>query len=302
MKKATRNIFKMHGWRIDRAIHNYIYFRFYTVYVKLFLGAGRLLRDWFGWLKPIRHFFGIVFNRYHAKVLTESDAVKMISLNKDLIIGPDKSSRIIPFEYANNIILKDPQIIAVMDCPCRKHRGEKGCKPYDVCIAVGRTTAEFWLEVGRQNHARQITQAEALKIITDARKRGCITTAWFKVATGGRTGVICSCCACCCGGIEGRRIGKSFDNKLTNMVSSGYVVKADPAACKSCGNCVKVCPFGAIKLDADGKRVYDWDACMGCGLCVEKCENRALTLVRDSGKGDPLDLDALQVGVASSAT
>jgi hypothetical protein len=40
----------------------------------------------------------------------------------------------------------------------------------------------------------------------DARERGCITTAWFKVATGGRTGVICSCCSCCCVGIEGMRI------------------------------------------------------------------------------------------------
>jgi ferredoxin len=30
---------------------------------------------------------------------------------------------------------------------------------------------------------------------------------------------------------------------------------------------------------------------MGCGLCVEKCEQKALSLVRDTSKGDPLDLD-----------
>ncbi len=36
MKKSTRNIVKMHGWRLDRAIHNYIYFAYYHLYVSLF--------------------------------------------------------------------------------------------------------------------------------------------------------------------------------------------------------------------------------------------------------------------------
>ena len=52
------------------------------------------------------------------------------------------------------------------------------------------------------------------RLIKDARERGCVTSAWFKVATGGRTGVICSCCSCCCGAIEGTRIGRQFDMNL----------------------------------------------------------------------------------------
>ena len=53
MKKSTRNIVKMHGWRLDRAIHNYIYFVYYHVYVSLFLKAGRFLARRFLWLKGL---------------------------------------------------------------------------------------------------------------------------------------------------------------------------------------------------------------------------------------------------------
>lgn len=293
MKKSTLNIIRMHGWRVDRTVHHYIYYVYYHIYVSLFLKAGRFLASRFLWIKALGRAFRFVFDRYHAKVITASDARKIIMLNEDVIIGPDKSKRVIPFPYANKIILKEPEFIAVMDCPCRLHR-KNGCKPVDVCIAVGRATAEFWLEHCDKYHVRKIAQDEALKIIMDARERGCITTAWFKVATGGRTGVICSCCSCCCGGIEGMRIAQKFDKTLSNIAPSGYSVEHDPARCKNCQKCSKVCVFNAVSFTPDGKRIYDKAACMGCGLCTEKCAQKALKLVRDFAKGDPLDLDLVR--------
>jgi NAD-dependent dihydropyrimidine dehydrogenase PreA subunit len=283
----------MHGWRIDRAIHNYIYFAYYALYISVFLSAGRLLARRFLWLRALRHAFGFVFARYHAKVLTESDVRKIVTLNEDLVIGPDKSSRIIPFKYANKIILKEPDFIAVMDCPCRLDR-KNGCQPVDVCIAVGRTTAEFWLDHCEKYHVRKIGHEEALKIIMDARERGCTTTAWFKVETGGRTGVICSCCSCCCGGMEGTRIARRFDENLSMIIPSGYSVQHDPEKCKACARCSAICMFDAVSFGPEGSRLYDKATCMGCGLCVEKCEQKALSLVRDPSKGDPLDLDLVR--------
>jgi NAD-dependent dihydropyrimidine dehydrogenase PreA subunit len=293
MKKSTKNIIRMHGWRLDHAVHNYIYFVYYDVYITLFLKAGRFLERWFSRLWIVRRAFKYIFDRYHAKVLTESDVRKIITLQEDLIIGPDKSTRIIPFQYANKIIIKEPQFIAVMDCPCRLHR-DNGCQPTDLCIAVGRTTAEFWLEHCEKYHVRKITQDEALKIVMDARKRGCITTAWFKVETGGRTGVICSCCPCCCGGIEGMKIGRKFDKDLSNIAPSGYTVEIDPDKCKLCKQCTTVCAFDGIYFVSESERIYDRAACMGCGLCVEQCEQSALALIRDTEKGDPLDLDFIR--------
>ena len=283
----------MHGWRLDHAVHNYIYFKYYDNYVALFLKAGRFLANSFPRLWIARLAFEYIFDRYHAKVLSESDVRKIISLQEDLIIKPAKSTRIIPFPYANSIILQEPQFIAVMDCPCRIHRGNR-CQPVNVCIAVGRTTAEFWLEHCEKYHVRKITQDEALKIVIDARKRGWITTAWFKVETGGRTGVICSCCSCCCGGIEGMRLGRKIDEKLSIIAPSGYSVEIDSDRCKCCGKCAEVCAFDALSFSSGGDRLYDRAACMGCGLCAERCEEGALTLVKDPAKGEPLDLDLLR--------
>ena len=290
MKTSTKNIFKMHGWRVDHAIHNYIYFKYYDIYTSLYLRAGRFLASRFLWLKVLRCAFKFVFDRYHAKVLTGSDVRKIITLQEDLIIGPDKSTRIIPFLYANKVILKEPKFIAVMDCPCRLNRGN-GCQPVNVCIAVGRTTAEFWLEHCEKYNVRKITQEEATEIIMGARGRGCITMAWFKLETGGRTGVICSCCPCCCGGIEGMRIGRKFDKDLTNIAPSGYAVEWDRNMCTVCGKCATICPFGAVTVFESGDRHYDQAACMGCGLCTEMCEQHDLDLVRDVTKGYPLELD-----------
>ena len=41
MKESTKKVFKLHGWRVDRAIHNYIYFTFYDLYVKIALNATK---------------------------------------------------------------------------------------------------------------------------------------------------------------------------------------------------------------------------------------------------------------------
>lgn len=51
LKKSTKNVIRMHGSRIDRAIHNYLYFTRYDTYVKYFLKAGRLVIGYFGNLR-----------------------------------------------------------------------------------------------------------------------------------------------------------------------------------------------------------------------------------------------------------
>ncbi len=51
-----------------------------------------------------------------------------------------------------------------------------------------------------------------------------------------------------------------------------------PDKCKACGLCVKVCPYNAITLDKDKKRVEIIEAaCGGCGTCAAECAFGALT-------------------------
>ena len=48
--------------------------------------------------------------------------------------------------------------------------------------------------------------------------------------------------------------------------------------CKACGLCTKVCPYNAITLDKNLKRVFVIEAaCGGCGTCVAECPFDALT-------------------------
>lgn len=48
----------------------------------------------------------------------------------------------------------------------------------------------------------------------------------------------------------------------------------DSEKCTGCGNCVKVCPNGAIEL-YEGKSRTNRDTCNGKGLCAEVCPNEA---------------------------
>jgi ferredoxin len=298
VKESTKNIAKMHGWRVDRTAHNWIYFTFYKPYVWIMVHAADIVEKLLGRFGISSTVFGMATARYHSKVVTLDDISKILTLDEDVIIGPDKTERIIPFQYANKIILKEPEFIAVMDCPCRLRRPD-GCQPADVCMAVGRTTAQFWLEHGQKYHAKKITQAEALQRMKEAHERGNIITSWFKVATGGRTGVICSCCTCCCGALHTTRLmrrlkgGERYVNAARNemFAASGYVVKVDRERCTGCGTCVTACVFEVSRLDDETRATVEEYDCMGCGLCVEKCPSGARELELNPEKGLPLDID-----------
>jgi len=41
--------------------------------------------------------------------------------------------------------------------------------------------------------------------------------------------------------------------------------------CTGCGQCLSVCPAGAISLSSDGKAVVDASLCRGCGACAQIC-------------------------------
>ncbi len=295
MKPSSKEILRRHGWRLDRAVHNFAYFYFHKQYVFGARWLTRLTVIFLSWCKPIKIVPDFVFNRYHSKVLSVNDARKILSLEENLDLGRDTEKRVLPFKYANRIFIRNPQLIAVMDCPCAlNQKPSERCHPVRKCIAVGQDFAPIWLDHCKEKyHAVQITQEEALDIIKEARKTGHVTNAFLKVATGGITGIICNCCPKCCVEFESTRLSKKIDPSVSQYAPSGYSVRRDAEACTLCGTCVQICPFEAIKI-ADGEYVYDIDACMGCELCVENCPVGALELYNDPDKLLPLDIDLLK--------
>jgi hypothetical protein len=242
MRQSTKVLMAKHGLRFDKAIHNYIYFAFYYPYVWVLTQYGGKLLSKIAWFKPQNPLLRMITSRYHAKMLSGENISKILTLNEDVVAVSDKNKRIVPFKYANKILFENPDYIAVMDCPCKRALGVTDPKLLNSCICVGKKTAEFWIDrCGKKYHARKISQKEALDLVKRFRKMGYITQSFFKVATGGSSGVICNCKVESCPALRGHLAMRKCAPDLRMTADSGYSVTYDESKCKHCGTCEKVC-------------------------------------------------------------
>lgn len=64
--------------------------------------------------------------------------------------------------------------------------------------------------------------------------------------------------------------------------SAAAMVFGGPKACKNgclgLGDCVRACPFGALKLGGEGIAVVDTAKCTGCAICVAVCPKNLFEL------------------------
>jgi len=215
-------------------------------------------------------------------VVSLANAKKLVTLNQD--VNLTNLEQVVPYARARDIVLHNPDHIAVLDCPCRTARANP-CLPLDVCLVVGEPFASFVLEHHPQR-SRSISQGEAADILRAEQVRGHVSHAFFKDAMLNRFYAICNCCSCCCGAMHAHRNGSPM------LASSGYVAQVNVELCAGCGACADGCQFNAISVD-DGFARIDAAACMGCGVCVAHCPQEALELVRAPAKGEPLEIQKL---------
>lgn len=220
---------------------------------------------------------------YHGKVMP-LESVKRLVQVKEPINLPDLE-QVIPYPRARALIMKNPEHIALLDCPCRASRPDP-CLPLDVCLIVGEPFVSFMLD-HHPEKARRIDSVEAVRVLEETDARGNVHHAFFKDAMLGRFYAICNCCDCCCGAMQSQRHGRPM------LASSGYVAQVDEDLCIGCGECAERCQFHAITLPDGVYSVIDENACMGCGVCVNGCQQEALSLRREPGKGIPLELKEL---------
>ena len=297
MREARRT----RGYSLFDFIHGYVYGRWPYLYIAIGTGQHPLARK----AKPLIAWIGGLISKegarqtvaegaqgagfadtYHGKVVTLEAATQLVRVGRDVDLGD--LEQIIPYALARNIILKNPDHIAAVQCPCRTARATP-CQPLDVCLIVGEPFASFISEHQPQR-SRRIDGEEAARILAEEHERGHVHHAFFKDAMLGRFYAICNCCECCCGAMH------AHFNGVPMLASSGYVSQADADLCIGCGECIEACQFRAVSL-IDGRSQIDWDACMGCGVCVDRCVQGALTLLRDERKGVPLEMRELLEGV-----
>jgi heterodisulfide reductase subunit A len=76
-------------------------------------------------------------------------------------------------------------------------------------------------------------------------------------------------------------------------------VLADEDACRGCGLCVALCPYGAleIKKTEKGRKVHVIDvACKGCGVCAATCYQHALSINSFTDQQIEAQIDAFLAG------
>ena len=69
-------------------------------------------------------------------------------------------------------------------------------------------------------------------------------------------------------------------DSVTDMTGNWSNEKPDinREKCIECYLCWLDCPESAIKVDKDGKVVFDENICKGCGICAKTCPKDAIKL------------------------
>ena len=282
------------GYSLLDLLHGYIYGRWTYLYIAIGRGKhplSKYFESWGGFFdrlitKPKKtegstESIGFA-DTYHAKTIPLEEATRLVLVNEDINL-PDLE-QVIPYKRARSIIMKNPDKIIALDCPCRAAL-ENPCTPIDVCLVIGDPFASFVHEHNPQR-SRFITREEAIDILKAEDARGHVHHAFFKDAMLERFYAICNCCECCCGAMHAHQTGTPM------LASSGYISAIDEDLCISCDTCADYCQFGALEM-GDIFMQVNYEKCMGCGVCVDKCDQGAIALVRDESKGVPLEICTL---------
>ncbi|HDD54820.1 MAG TPA: 4Fe-4S ferredoxin [Chloroflexi bacterium] len=297
IKKSTSEFYRegtsIEDYSFSDFLHGYLYLKWPYFYISVALGEHRLSKA----LVPMIMFLSSLFapsrdgpedfgmnwaNSYHGKVVPLKEAKRLVSIKEDIQIKD--LEKVIPFTKAKDIILRNPDRIAVLDCPCRLAR-ENPCTPVDVCLIVGDPFASFILE-HHPDKSRLISSEEAMGILQAEHERGHVSHAFFKDAMLNRFYAICNCCSCCCGAFQAQNTGTPM------LMASGYTAYVDSDLCEGCGTCSEYCQFSAIEMVNGLAKIIQED-CYGCGVCVDKCDQGAVSLNLDPAKGEPLEIQTL---------
>jgi len=295
----TREARRVPGYSFLDWLHGYVYIRW--PYLYLSIGSGnhalahilgppvRLVGRLFS--APSRHDreTGTIADGYHGKVVPLEAAAQLVTVTEDVTLS--ELEQTIPYTLARDIVLRNPDHIVALECPCRAIRPNP-CQPLDVCLVIGEPFASFVAE-HHPRRSRWISQEEAVKILGEEHERGHVHHAFFKDAMLGRFYAICNCCSCCCGAMQAHERGTPM------LISSGYVARVDEDLCAGCKTCTGYCPFEAISAK-NGHSAISPSACMGCGVCVSKCPEQAISLLRDPSRGEPLEIRELMARAAAT--
>lgn len=167
-------------------------------------------------------------------------------------------------EYAERIVL--------MDCTCRKQRGNCDA-PVHTCLRLNQRAAQaLESEELRKLNPHLVTVEQALTVLEMSHRSGLVHLAI--AVDQDLINEVCSCCTCCCMALSAAtRFGLA-----PKLLTSSAASITEESKCVACGTCVDRCRFGARETTG-GSLFTHPDRCLGCGLCVSTCPQQAIKLV-----------------------
>lgn len=178
----------------------------------------------------------------------------------------EHSGQVVPLEDVISICGL-PGRISLIDCPCSKYLFGKNEKK---CMLFG-TTAEIADNIPEFSPVQDRGAEDAAELLKSLDASGMIHTVWtFKTPY---IGVVCNCNNHGCVILH---LKKRY--KYLNVLRKGHeIASVDLEICNGCGNCQKICQFGAVVIN--GKKAEINHECYGCGVCRNFCSAGAIKLM-----------------------
>ncbi|MHC1591877.1 MAG: 4Fe-4S binding protein, partial [Candidatus Helarchaeales archaeon] len=224
----------------------------------------------------IKEFYQYVMQGYGLELFrTKIPQLRTIPI-EEAISAPDEVAQ---YDQLEKLIKETEGPIAVTNCICRQARDIMGhpCKVTDrreMCMGFG-TTARLYID---QGWAREIDKKEALEILRQNQRDGLV----LQPSNAHQLEFICSCCACCCGLL----LGKKIFPRPVELFATNYFAEIDQDACVGCGTCAERCQMEAL-IEKDGFYSVNLDRCIGCGVCVPACPSEAIRLIKKDTEREP---------------
>ena len=164
-------------------------------------------------------------------------------------------------------VKEDETAVAIRDCLPGANCGAcgySGCDGYAKALAEGSVDATNLCVPGGDKTAAQI--AAILGVAAED-----VVEKVAYVACNGK-----------CGAVERKYDYQGIKScRVANLAYNGD--KFCTWACLGYGDCVKVCPRDAIRIE-DGVARIDPRKCIGCGMCARECPNNIIHIIKDTEK------------------
>jgi heterodisulfide reductase subunit A len=72
--------------------------------------------------------------------------------------------------------------------------------------------------------------------------------------------------------------GRASSLLRSEIEEGGPIAQVEEGKCSACLTCVRICPYGAPRMNEEMKAEIKFELCQGCGMCVTACPSKAIDM------------------------